>query len=234
MSYQYYSKDHAQEQDFGKVLDNALYVASRGFSGVARNTDIETQKLGIDIYFYLNRSYFKCDEKAATSYGVDTSTGKGRVLQTFSFELFTTHSENDHVGKDGWFLNPDNLSDSYMVTWIDKFHSIPKWEPELIYFALIRKDSLLRELNKYDLTVDKMKDKCDRIKQCWADNGYRAYREDSVRRGHLTRFHDKILLRDADDTGPYFSASTTKGQFHINVVVPRQILNRISVLSGKV
>ena len=229
-----YKKDHAQEQYLGTLLDAKLYTDALGFSDVRRNDDAATQKLGIDISFSHKNKIYKCDEKAATSYGVDSCTGEGHALRTYSFELFTTHSPDDTEGKPGWFLNPDILTDSYMLVWIDRFRSQPEWYPEEIRYALVNKPRMMSELAKSGLTAEKISERCEKIKECWAENGYRARREDTVRNGGTSRFHGKILLRNFDDYGPYFAASTTKGQFHINLVVPRDILRRISVANGTI
>lgn len=229
-----YLHDHAQEQYLGTLLDANLYTGMFGFSDISRNTDAATQKLGIDITFSFKNKIYKCDEKAATSYGVDSCTGEGHRLRTYSFELFTTHSPEDTKGKPGWFINPEIITDSYMLVWIDRYRSQPEWHPEEIQYALVGKHRLMSEISKYGLTAEKIADRCERIKECWADNGYRARREDTVRNGGTTRFHGKVLLRDFDEYGPYFAAGTTKGQFHVNLVVPRDILRRISVANGTI
>lgn len=120
-----------------------------------------------------------------------------------------------------------------MLNWIDEFTTDGGWRPIKAFYALVSKKSMMSELSrKWPLGPDRIADRCCRIVECWKNHGYSGNRSDSVRRGQLTRFHGEILLRDASEHGPYFSANTTGGQFHVNLVVPRKILNRIADRHG--
>lgn len=234
MSFEQFQKDLTDEKYFGQILDNELYVPNNGFSNLQRYDDLNNQHSGIDLTVSFANNTWQCDEKNAISCGINLSTGEGYVLKTFAFEMFTTVNKYDHDGRIGLFLDKSKTTDSYMLLWPDKYRRDDRWIPVEYTYAFIPKQHIMEYLSSCGWTYDKLMAKKNQIVECWTNNGYKAYRENLVKRNGNIYFHDSVCTRKQSDKRCYFSPTTTSGQFHINVLIPRPALIGMSIASGTI
>lgn len=158
--------DETNTRIVNAFLDKYFYTDKNGFSSVERVYDKPRQVQGIDVELTFNGVQYSADEKAATSY-----VNKG--LGTFSFELAFVNKKNEIM--DGWLLNEDLLTDSYVLVWIDNGDMVPFSEGSSIEvldgidaihvadIALVKKKSVLNYLESIGWTKEKLSAKCDDI-----------------------------------------------------------------------
>ena len=159
--------DETNTRIVNEFLDRNFYTEANGFSSVERVYDKPRQVQGIDVEFDFNGKSYAADEKAATSY-------VNKNLGTFSFELAFVNRKNEIV--DGWLLNEDILTDSYVIVWIDNGDMVPFSEdtPDIEVLdgvgaihvadvALVKKKKVLEYLESLGWPVGRLSMKCDKI-----------------------------------------------------------------------
>lgn len=148
-------------------LDKYFYTKENSFEFIKRIDERNLQIQGIDILFDYNGRHYTADEKAATAY-----INKG--LRTFSFELAFVNARDEIM--DGWLLNEELKTDSYVLVWIDEGDVVPFSEetPDIEVLngidgikvadvALVDKCRILEELWALGWSIDKLRAKCDAI-----------------------------------------------------------------------
>ena len=159
--------DETNTRIVNQFLDKYFYTSGNGFGDVERIEDKTRQVQGIDVEFAFGEKHYLADEKAATAY-----VNKG--LGTFSFELAFVNKRNEIM--DGWLLNEDLLTDSYVLVWIDNGDMIPFSEDNpnvevlngvdaihVADVAFVRKEKVVEYLDGLGWNVDNLRDKCDAI-----------------------------------------------------------------------
>ena len=190
-------------------LDNYLYSLPE-FTEFQRIDNKEQQVLGVDVKFKLNGNFYICDEKAAV-------TRINQYLPTFCLEL----SMLDRSGnlKDGWFLNKDNINDSYLFIWIDKatanepshFSQIKKLE-----VALVRKVKILEFLDSLNWNEKNIRNKDYLI------------RENKYFDINKNKFITKENLGNIQENNLKFSYSNHLVEQPVNLIIKREIYRNIS------
>lgn len=199
-------------------LDKCVYTVENGFTEVSRVFDRQRQVKGIDITFAYNGEYFLADEKAASDY-----INRDHPLRTFSLELAFVNRDN--MIMDGWFLNDEIRTDSYVFVWIDTadMHPISADKPDIMVLdgvnaiksgdiALVYKEDVERYLESLGWTKDKLRAKCDQI----IDN------DGNVNLGNVWK------------DGCKFSYSTQLVEQPVNVLVPRDKMIEIAKFHKKI
>lgn len=113
--------------------------------------NLEFQYRGVDTIFRYNGEKFICDEKAVVG---SKYLNRKYKLGTFSLELT---GKNDY--QIGWFLDTNELNNSYMFIWVDRGKTQEITSPQDILeyeFCLVRKNDLSKYLDKHGLNYDKL------------------------------------------------------------------------------
>ena len=107
MEYSKFNEDIRKEQLFGEWLDIHLYMKLKNqFKSITRNTDINLQKMGVDVTIEINEfEKMYIDEKATLHY-------INKNIPTFAFEI-----RNDTSGAKGWLYNRNYLTNYYLLAW---------------------------------------------------------------------------------------------------------------------
>lgn len=151
------SNDEKGEKLVGLFLDEYFYKNKT--TNFSRINDFENQIKGIDTIFDFLGENYMCDEKAAIQY-------INKRLNTFSLELsFINKGGKENVG---WLLAPDKVNNSFLFCWIDKATNdkLDNYTDILqMEIALIKKSSIINKLISLGWTLDKLQNKCDRIRQ---------------------------------------------------------------------
>lgn len=167
-------------------------------------TDKNKQVKGVDSIFKYNDYNYICDEKSAIRY-------INKNLQTFCFELsFIDKSNAIH---DGWLFDTNKINNSFLIIWLDKCkNNCLKTKDDIneIQIALIKKYNIIIYLNTLNWTIDKIKNK---------DNKIRTNKSEFL--GNI--FDNKIK----------FSFSKQLVEKPINILIPRTKLLEISDFNAK-
>ena len=251
MSYSTFNADLLNSDSYAAIADTEVYLACNGFSNIQRYKDYATQRSGIDLTFIFNGCEWKCDEKEGASYGINMDTGEGRILNTFAFELFTTNGQHDGTkiydmeGKEGWLTADNDVADSYMLFWTDKFIKRPKRIPMEYTYALVHRQSVLDYLEYCGWNLENLRRKGGKhgqLHECWlrhctADSRTKQTAPvwpQMVKRNDGMYMFNEVCTRKFSDGRCHFSPTITSGQFHVNIVIPRRELMRMSVTSGTI
>lgn len=143
-------EDQRREAIVNEFLDSKVYPKMGIHPN--RNTEKDTQLKGIDITFKLDGREYLCDEKSAVRNGTSR-------LNTFCLEL--SHKPRGfYRNVEGWFLKEDNLTNSYMLVWVDGLKNDQWRNADSIQSAqvlLVRKKSILDWLEKQGITEDRLR-----------------------------------------------------------------------------
>ena len=171
------------------ILDQTFYPTQT--TNFERVTDAIRQKQGVDVMFNIGDKHYIADEKAAVHY---------YNLKTFILEL----SFINRAGKlnSGWFLNEQNVNDSYVLTWIDKDEQTGK---KSLTVAVVMADALHNYLDGLGWTREKLIRKITRIRSGEDTNMGNLYRN-----------------------GCKFSYSPDKPEQPINILLPRDVYMKLA------
>lgn len=143
-------EDQRREAIICDFLDNKVYPKM----GIhpKRNTEKDTQLKGIDITFKLGGEEYLCDEKSAVRNGT-------KRLNTFCLEL-SHRPRGFYHNVDGWFFKEDNLTNSYMLVWVDGLRNDQWRSSESITSAqvlLVRKKAILEWLEGQGISEERLR-----------------------------------------------------------------------------
>lgn len=201
-----------------EYLDKYVYTQENGFSYFERVMDRQRQVKGIDVVLTYNGVSYLADEKAASDY-----INRDWPLATFSLELAFVNRDN--MIMDGWFLNEEIRTDSYIFVWIDKadMHPISSDKPDIKVLdgvdaiksgdiAIVEKSAVEDYLASLGWTKNKLRAKCDQIIES----------DGNTEMGNVRR------------NGCKFSYSTQLVEQPVNVLVPRDKMIEIAVFHKKI
>ena len=199
-------------------LDKYVYTQENGFTSFERVMDRQRQVKGIDVILGYNGTRYYADEKAASDY-----INREFPLQTFSLELAFVNRDN--IIMDGWFLNDEIRTDSYVFVWIDTadMHPISEDKPDIMVLdgidaiksgdvAIVDKEDVEQYLESLGWTKDKLRAKCDQI----------IDEDGNVEMGNVRK------------NGCKFSYSTKLVEQPVNVLVPRDKMIQIAKFHKKI
>ena len=198
--------DEANTRIVNDFLDRYFYTEENGFENVDRINERDLQVKGVDVDLCFNGVHRLVDEKAATSY-------VNKNLGTFSFELAFVTSNNEIM--DGWLLNENLLTDSYVLVWIDNGDMIPFGESSDIEvlsgvdgihvadIALVKKSSILKYLEGLGWSAGRLSFKCDDI---------------------ITKNGEGVEMGNVWKNGCKFTYSKHLVEEPVNILVPRNKL----------
>lgn len=188
-----------------EYLDDNFYNKD-DVSNFERITDVNLQLLGIDTIFEINNEKFLCDEKSAVRY---------RNLKTFSFEL-SFIGRNGEI-REGWLINENLKTNSYLLFYIDK--SLSDTDKDLNLYnkedivsseiILLRKEDIIKYLESIGWTLELLREKAKRIRT----NPQKEYKGDI--------FYN----------GCKFSFSENLAEKPINVLLSRDKLRKLSIFN---
>ena len=157
------NEDMSAEAQLAYFLDEYLYrrfPKGDAFSKISRVHDKDQQLAGIDVEFLTtNDQNFAVDEKAQLYY-------LNKELPTFAFELLFKRDGRDTIG---WLCNPALKTDLYMLIWPYATQDTCKgitWDKfTKADCLLIHKKKLLKWLADKGLTMDRLQNDAEKIRQ---------------------------------------------------------------------
>ncbi len=197
--------DMRGEKALGLFLDEFFYprlCEIEGFTRTERVYDADMQKKGCDIYiFNKGGRSIKIDEKAQLHFINDPR-------DTFVFEISFLQDDSGEV-INGWFVSDNNITDCYMLSWIDqartdKINRIVAEDFEQITICFITKKKVISYLASCGFTIDKIKSLANKMRVNEMADSY-----------HLSR--DAVL---------YYSKNIKEQP--INIVINRSVLYQLS------
>ena len=137
--------DNLREAATMEFLEERLYKGNEKYK---RNYDRKTQRLGID--------FMLAGDESSEEWNVDLKAAAGfkyaKGLHTGCLECFARY-KSGNVWKPyvGWFLNPEEINDSFMYAWIDEKYGDKedvedKSDIKTIEVALVRKHKIIEYL----------------------------------------------------------------------------------------
>ena len=207
-------KDVRDERFVAEYLDGRFYNLWTSYS--FRNTnDLSQQYRGVDITVDVDNFEYIIDEKAATHY-------IGSNLQTFAQEL-SFYDRGGHFRK-GWFMNEENMNDSYVYVWIDEAdttydeHLYDSTSIKKLTAALVTKYDINRHLSSIGWTKEKLWKKQEQIREAYKDKG-----ED---------FWKYVKMGKVNEDGIAFRFSPKFSESPVNVLLSRDLLvNKLATFS---
>ncbi len=172
---------------------------------IERVNDKNRQIKGIDVIFTLDGKKFICDEKSAIRY-------VNKKLKTFSMELsFLDKGGNVH---EGWLLDENKINDSFLFIWIDKAKKdilSDKNDIQEIEYSLVYKRDIINYLESI---------------------GWDELR--LIRKSELIRENENEYCGDLYKDGCRFVCSRFLYEKPVNVLIKREKLKKLSVLTEKI
>ena len=132
-----YKTDKEVNEIINEFLDKEVYPRLNIVP--IRVDDIENQVAGIDVMFHHKGYIYLCDEKCATR-------NFNRYLATFCLECLQRQKTGKRLFMDGWFLNKDTRTNSYLFLWVDSIEgdAINSYKDiKKVDVALVRKDKII-------------------------------------------------------------------------------------------
>ena len=193
------------EKALGLFLDEFFYPTLcelEGFTRTERVYDADMQKKGCDIYiFNKGGRSIKIDEKAQLHF-------INNPRDTFVFEISFLQDDSGEV-MNGWFVSDNNITDCYMLSWIDqaradKLNRIVAEDFEQVTICFITKKKVISYLVSCGFAIDKIKSLANKMRANEMADTY-----------HLS--HDAVL---------YYSKNIKEQP--INILINRSVLYQLS------
>lgn len=197
--------DMRGEKALGLFLDEFFYPTLcelEGFTRTERVYDADMQKKGCDIYiFNKGGRSIKIDEKAQLHF-------INNPRDTFVFEISFLQDDSGEV-MNGWFVSDINITDCYMLSWIDqaradKLNRIVAEDFEQVTICFITKKKVISYLVSCGFAIDKIKNLANKMRVKELADTY-----------HLS--HDAVL---------YYSKNIKEQP--INILINRSVLYQLS------
>lgn len=197
--------DMRGEKALGLFLDEFFYPTLcelEGFTRTERVYDADMQKKGCDIYiFNKGGRSIKIDEKAQLHF-------INNPRDTFVFEISFLQDDSGEV-MNGWFVSDNNITDCYMLSWIDqaradKLNRIVAEDFEQVTICFITKKKVISYLVSCGFAIDKIKNLANKMRVKELADTY-----------HLS--HDAVL---------YYSKNIKEQP--INILINRSVLYQLS------
>lgn len=158
--------DMRGERALGLFIDEFFYprlCEIEGFTHTERIYDADMQKKGCDICIYNKggRS-IKIDEKSQLHF-------INKPRDTFVFEVSFLKADSGEV-RSGWLVSDDNITDCYMLVWIDrartdKINRIVAEDFEQVTICFITKKKVISYLASCGYTIQKIKVLADEMRK---------------------------------------------------------------------
>lgn len=201
----YRSYDERACEVVNDFLDTKFYPVYTESS--ERVDEKKYQVQGVDIKFDLSGTTYICDEKAAVKW-------MNKNLKTYAMEL--EFINRGGYLNDGWFVNDSQINNSYCLIYTDKieapYNSFTTEDIKEVTVIIVTKDSIKDYLADKGWTAKNLKNKCKEIR---SKGGY------GVNMGNI------------QEHGLKFSYSQQLPEKPINVLIPRDELENMSVLTVK-
>lgn len=163
--------DMRGEKALGLFLDEFFYprlCEIEGFTRTERVYDADMQKKGCDIYiFNKGGRSIKIDEKAQLHFINDPR-------DTFVFEISFLQDDSGEV-MNGWFVSDNNITDCYMLSWIDqartdKINRIVADDFEQVTICFITKKKVISYLAACGYSLQSIKTMADEMRKNGQEN----------------------------------------------------------------
>lgn len=201
----YRSYDERACEVVNNFLDTKFYPIYSTKSERVEEKKYQVQ--GVDIKFNMGDVEYICDEKAAVKW-------MNRKLNTFAIEVEFIN-RGGYI-QEGWFTNSTQINNSYCFIYTDKidaeYNTFQTEDIKEMTVILVRKEAIKDYLQGKGWTKKAIKRKCENIR---INNGY------GVNMGNI------------EENGLKFSFSKQLPEQPINILIPREELERMSDLTVK-